>query len=642
MSGDLRAALRRHFGFETFREGQEEVIRRLLAGQRVLALLPTGAGKSLCYQLPALLLDGLTLVVSPLIALMQDQVRALHSRGIPAARLDSSLDEEETARVLASLRAGSLKLLYTSPEGLARADLRECLRQKPPVLLAVDEAHCLSEWGHQFRPDYLLLGKTAKKLAIPAVLALTATAAPPAARDIRAAFKIARAGQVQTSFQRPNLSLRVTPCAAADRPALLLARLRENPLPAVVYVTRQQTAETVATALQRAGLRARAYHAGLSAADRADAQSAFMQSRADIIVATLAFGMGIDKANIRAVYHYNPPKSLENYQQETGRAGRDGAPAVGEMFPCQDDLTELESLVLASAPAPRALRSLVDHLLRQGRQIDLSLYELSAALDLRPAAIETVLARLELDGLLVPGGAYHAVLQFRPVQDEKRLLAGRAPAERALIAGLLARKEPRRRWIRVENEANTAPPPALVHLLTDLHESGEIELRPSGARRAYRLTAKARACDPAEVARRVMTVFAEQERRALERLRQVADFAVAPGCLTRRLLRHFGEKTTARCGHCESCLNPRRHPRVLPPGEPPEWTPAETAAVQALARERHPALRAARQIARFLCGVASPAATRARLYRREDFGLLARFPFREVLAQAEALTGPDG
>ncbi len=641
MSEDLRAALRRHFGFETFREGQEEVIRRLLAGGRVLALLPTGAGKSLCYQLPALLLDGLTLVVSPLIALMQDQVSALQSRGIPAARLDSSLDEAEAARVWEALRAGSLKLLYTSPEGLARTDLRECLRQRPPVLLAVDEAHCMSEWGHQFRPDYLLLGKTVRKLGSPAVLALTATATPQVARDIRAAFKIARADQVQTSFQRPNLSLRVTPCTPGERQALLLARLRENPLPAVVYVTRQQTAEAVATALRRTGLRARAYHAGLSAADRAEAQAAFAQGGADIIVATLAFGMGIDKADIRAVYHYNLPKSLENYQQEIGRAGRDGEPALCEMFPCQDDVTDLESLVLSSAPSPRALRSLVDHLLRQGQRLDLSIYELATALDLRTAAIETVLARLELDGLLVPEGAYHAVLQFRPVQDEKGLLAGRAPAERAFIAGLLARKEPRRRWIRVENEANAAPPPALVSLLNALQESGEIELRPSGARRAYRLTTQARACDPAEVARRVAADFAEQERRSLERLRQVAAFAAEPGCLTRHLLRHFGEKTASRCGHCESCLQPRRQSRRLPQGEAPEWTPAETAAVQALVRERLPALRGARQIARFLCGVGSPASSRARLYRREDFGLLARFSFREVLAQAESLAGSE-
>ncbi len=640
MSGELRAALRRHFGFESLREGQEAVISRLLEGRATLALLPTGGGKSLCYQLPALLLDGLTLVVSPLIALMRDQVEQLRARGIPAARLDSSLDEKEAARVFERLRDGELKLLYCAPESLARADLLDCLMRQPPALLAIDEAHCISEWGHQFRPDYLSLGKVAKKLKASRVLALTATATPQVARDIRKLFRIARQDQIQTSYERSNLSLRVTPCAVRDRLPLLRQRLHELAKPSIVYVTRQQTAEAVATALQRAGLKARAYHAGMTAADREDAQRAFMNGTAEVVVATLAFGMGIDKADIRAVFHFNAPKSLENYQQETGRAGRDGMPAVCELLCSEEDFVELESLVSGGSPAPRALRHLVDHLLRQGPRLDISIHELSIATDLRTEAIETVLARLELAGILAPAGSYHGVLQFRLLQPEGRILTGRSPAEQAMLQGWLSNRAPNARWIRLENETG-AKLAAAQQLLQGLNEAGEIELRLSGARRCYRLSAKAKRADPVAMANDMAGVFAEQERHALERLDQVRSLATTSGCLTRGLLRHFGEHSAASCGRCESCLNAGRK-RRLPKAAAAEWSDGEMAAIQAMLRERHAALRGARQVARFFCGVGSPAVSKARLYRRDEFGLLRHRSFREVLAQTSTMTDPEG
>ncbi len=639
MSGDdLRAALRARFGFESFRAGQEEVIQRLLAGHRALALLPTGAGKSLCYQLPALLLEGVTVVVSPLIALMDDQVAGLRARGITAARFDPAASAEEMRRVLEALRGGELRILFVAPESLARADLLACLRATPLALLAIDEAHCISEWGHQFRPDYLRLGQVARRLRPRALLALTATATQAAVRDIRKLLRIAAGDVVKTSFARPNLTLRITPCAGQEREELLIARLRQRQGPAVVYVTRQQTAESVTARLRRAGLNARAYHAGMTAPDRAEAQSAFMRGSAEVIVATIAFGMGIDKANIRAVYHYNPPKSLENYQQETGRAGRDGAPAVCEMFPCLGDLDDLETLVLGNAPSERSLRNLVDHLLRRGPRFELSMYELAAATDLRSGVIETVLTHLELDGLLLAEGSYHAVMSFRLLTEEPRLLAGRSPLEQRHIRALLSRRETGRKWVRVAAEPEPLPA-GIESLLQALHAAGEIELRPSGVRRRYRLTAKGKSAEPSEVAARMIESFARQEQSALERLRQVREFATQRGCLTRHLLRHFGERASGQCGVCESCLYPGRKKRVLPPQDTPVWTAADTAALQALARERHPALRGARQLARFLCGLSSPAAARARLQRREDFGLLQRFGFGAVLAQAAALTG---
>lgn len=636
----LRAALRAHFGFSAFREGQQAVIERLLAGQRALALFPTGAGKSLCYQLPALLLEGVTVVVSPLIALMNDQVSALRARGVAAARFDPAASAEARQLLLEELRGGRLRLLYASPENLARSDLMDALRATSCALLAVDEAHCIAEWGHQFRPDYLRLGQVVRRLKPRALLALTATATPETAREIRALFGIRASNVVRTSFARPNLTLRVTPCAGSEKERLLIARLQERPGPAVVYVTRQQTAESVTATLRRAGLNARAYHAGLTAADREDAQTAFAVGRVDIIVATIAFGMGIDQAGIRAVYHYNAPKSLENYQQETGRAGRDGAPSVCEVFPCEEDFTELATLVMGSAPGPRAVRSLVDHLLRREPRFDLSVYELAAVTDLRTEVIETVLTHLELDGLLQADGSFHAVLQFRPLAKEARLLAGRDALEQRRLRTLLERGEPGKRWIRLSEQPEPLPSWALP-LLTDLQVAGEIELRPSGVRRRYRLTARGQREDAAAIAQQMVELFGRREEAALTRLRQVRDWTTQRVCLTGLLLRHFGERPSGRCGHCESCLQPGRKPRALPATASAAWSPEDTALIQSLVRERHPALRGARQLARFLCGLSSPAAMRARLSRRDDFGCLRYRGFQQVLAQTAALTGED-
>src|SRR5215207_4562190 len=222
---DLQNSLKTHFGHTAFRPGQEDVIRALLEGHSALALFPTGAGKSLCYQLPAVLLEGTALVVSPLIALMKDQVDALQARGVAAARLDSSLTPEQTQRVYADLREGKLKLLYVAPERLSGESFLERLRRVKISLLAIDEAHCISEWGHNFRPEYLRLARVAEELALRPVLALTATATPEVARDICTAFGIAPQRHVQTSFRRKNLHLRVTPCAAADRLEVLARRL---------------------------------------------------------------------------------------------------------------------------------------------------------------------------------------------------------------------------------------------------------------------------------------------------------------------------------------------------------------------------------------------------------------------------------
>ena len=411
---DPRDVLRETFGFPEFRDGQHAVIERLLSGKSVLAIFPTGGGKSICYQLPALMLDGLTLVVSPLIALMKDQLDFLKKRGVPAARLDSSMSVSEIRDVYLALRAGTLKMLYVSPERLANERFLQTLRSLKIALLAVDEAHCISEWGHNFRPDYLKLAALAKDLHVGRVLGLTATAPPNVAGQIADAFGMDRADIVRTGFYRPNLTLHLTPCRPQEADNLLAKRLAEQPLGAtIVYVTLQRTAEDVAKRLRDQGIPAKPYHAGLESELRHTIQDWFMAAPHAVVVATIAFGMGIDKANIRYVYHYNLPKSLENYAQEVGRAGRDGLPSSCEVFVCPQDRIALENFVYGDTPTLEAVRGVVANVLGRGEVFDVSANELATAHDIRPLVVETLLTYLDLLGVLSATGPFYNEYKFQ-------------------------------------------------------------------------------------------------------------------------------------------------------------------------------------------------------------------------------------
>jgi ATP-dependent DNA helicase RecQ len=627
--------LREYFGHAAFREGQEPVVRALLEGRSALAVFPTGGGKSLCYQLPALMLEGLTLVVSPLIALMRDQVDGLNAKGIAAARLDSTLDALQTRDVYERLEAGTLKLLYIAPERFSNEAFRERIKRLPVQLVAIDEAHCISEWGHNFRPDYLKLAKICRRLKVPRVLALTATATPKVVRDIRKAFRIADADHVQLSFHRANLDLRVTPCLAIERKKLLLEKLTDVDGSAVVYVTRQETAEEVATFLAKNGLSARAYHAGLPAEFRADAQSSFMVGDTRIIVATIAFGMGIDKSNIRAVFHYNLPKSLENHTQEIGRAGRDGLPAICEMLACGDDLTVLENFIYSDTPSPGALEKLIDRVLRLGPVFDVSPYELSTICDIRPSVVATVMTYLEIDGIIEATGSFHATYRAKLLNKPERILAGLAPAERKFIKRILDSGEMKRWWLYFQPtllaEKFNCPRGKIVSALNDLHSAGDIMLGVWGVRNGYKLKK-----DPGDL--KLLTAsligkFQSREQADLARLRQVLGLSAFRGCLTGYLTKHFGEVLKEPCGHCDRCRGVPAKTIKRPKFR--RVTDEEIVAVRDLVEEKHAALKTPRQLARFLCGMASPAATRARLTRNNAFALLADLPFADVLVIAE-------
>ncbi len=322
----LLAALKQAFGYDSFRPLQEEIIQDALAGQDVFALLPTGGGKSLCFQLPALLTDGLTLVVSPLIALMKDQVDGLEASGVAATFLNSTLGEKEARTRLRGLHEGRYRLLYAAPERLMLPSFVERLQQWPIQLVAIDEAHCISEWGHDFRPEYRQLSRLRTVLPEVPVMALTATATTRVREDIVRHLALREPRCYVASFNRPNLTYRVAGKQRAFEQVLALIQKRPEES-GIVYCQSRKSAESLAEKLRADGVAARPYHAGLSDHERAENQEAFLRDDARVICATIAFGMGINKPNVRFVIHYDLPKNLEGYYQETGRAGRDGIPS---------------------------------------------------------------------------------------------------------------------------------------------------------------------------------------------------------------------------------------------------------------------------------------------------------------------------
>ena len=335
----LHNTLKENFGFEKFRPNQEDIINCVLSGQDTLAIMPTGGGKSICFQLPALLFTGITIVISPLIALMKDQVDSLKANGIEACFINSSQTEDERQYYIEQLKSNIIKLVYIAPESLSFLD--NLFNSLTVSLIAIDEAHCISAWGHDFRPAYTNLGYLKNRFPSTPILALTATADKATRKDISDQLNLINPKTFVASFDRKNLSLEVRP--ALDRVKQIIDFIKEKPNePGIVYCLSRKTTEELAEKLQKVGVNAKAYHAGLDNKIRSKTQDEFMNDDCQVVCATIAFGMGIDKSNVRWVIHYNLPKNIEGYYQEIGRAGRDGLPSETVLFESYGDMIQLQ------------------------------------------------------------------------------------------------------------------------------------------------------------------------------------------------------------------------------------------------------------------------------------------------------------
>ena len=469
------------------------------------------------------------------------------------------------------------------------------------------------------------------------VLALTATATPEVAQSIARAFAIEPDNLVQTSFHRQNLELHAIPCRAEDRYGLLLDRIKHRlPGPAIVYVTLQKTAEELARFLDDQGLPAEAYHAGLPDERRHAVQERFMKSAAGIVVATIAFGMGIDKADIRSVLHFNLPKGPESYAQEIGRAGRDGLPARCELFVCRDDRTTLENFVHGDTPTKEAIASMVDDVTGLGDVFDVSTYDLAGKHDIRPLVVSTVLTYLELEGIIEATGPFYSEYKFKSDRPIQKIIEGFDPNRRAFLTSVFARSTRSRVWSTLDVDAAARdlgePRSRIIAALGYLEEQGELTVQTAGSRLGYRLIRPD--FDRAALLENLATRFNDRETRDVARVQAMLNFAAEPGCLTARLTGHFGEILPSPCGHCGDCLGLALEPIPEPPKQ--SFTIEDRALIKELIGENHRALATRRQLARFLCGLASPATTRAGLTKDRRFGVLADFPFSRILKLAEA------
>ncbi len=404
---ELREALSTHFGYDGFRPGQEAIIRSVLSGRPTLAILPTGGGKSLCYQLPALLLEGTTVVASPLVALMKDQVDALTARGIPATFVNSSLSEADRKERQARIRAGAYRLVYVAPERFRSGSFREAIAQVRVPLFAIDEAHCISSWGHDFRPDYLRLAEAWGHLRAERILALTATATPEVRKDVVRALGLEDPQVFVAGFDRPNLFVEVARASGDQEKIGRILSLARRGGPGLVYAATRRNVEKVVLALRANGVDAAGYHAGMDDAERSAAQEAFLRGEVSVVVATNAFGMGVDKADIRFVVHFHVPRSIEAYYQEIGRAGRDGAESLALLLFNYADVMLQKRMIEGARPKEETVRKVWDAARALGSG---GVAELAAVCGVHPADAQAALKLLEAAGHLARRGQDFSVV----------------------------------------------------------------------------------------------------------------------------------------------------------------------------------------------------------------------------------------
>ncbi len=637
----IEQTLKQTFGYDGFRPGQAQAIRAVVAGRSATAIFPTGSGKSLCYQLPALLLPHLTLVVSPLLALMQDQLAFLQRQGIAAGSIDSAQSREQASETMARAKSGELKILMISVERLKNERFRNFISQVPISLLVVDEAHCISEWGHNFRPDYLKLPDYQRQFNIPQVLLLTATATPPVIADMQAKFSIAADDVVTTGFYRPNLNLLVEPVSGVNKQHRLVEWLSDKTgQPTIVYVTQQKTAEQVAEHLAQRGFPASAYHAGMAHELRESIQRRFMAGELNCIVATIAFGMGIDKADIRNVVHYDLPKSVENYSQEIGRAGRDGLPSDCLVLANRDSLSVLQNFVYGDTPERAGIRCVLDELLQAGAsgQWELMLNQLSEQSNIRQLPLKTLLVQLELRGIIAPRFAYFAEYRFKYLLEPEVLVAKFEGERRQFVEAIVHSSARARTWCTLDFDAlyrqHGADRARVVKALEYFQEKGWIELESKQMTEVYALLDQR--FEAEALSGELHAYFRQHEASEISRIDNMLALFESAECLSQRLATYFGDRQAPqRCGHCSVC---RGQVARLP--EPPAPAPLEQMDLAGRCAEfsqRYTQLKgdapSAECLTRFLCGISVPVFTKLKARQIPGFASLEAYPYAEVRAR---------
>ena len=565
----LRELLKIHFGYESFLPGQERAIDNILAGIDTVVVLPTGGGKSLIYQLPALVLDGVTIVISPLIALMKDQVDSLDRVGIPATFINSSISPDETERRLVKIRHGAYKIIYIAPERFYNQAFMVELKKLKVSLFAIDEAHCISQWGHDFRPSYVRLKDAIRFVGSPTVVALTATATPEVRDDIIKQLNIPDADTVITGFARPNLQFAVVPTANGQKVEHIVDLLTTNPEmgTGIVYVGTRSKADEIVEALTDNGIKAVVYHAGMDSSSRDWVQEQFMRGEAQVVVATNAFGLGINKKDIRFVIHHDLPGTVEAYYQEAGRAGRDGKPSFCLLFYHQQDRYLREFFIKGDNPSPEMILEIYDFLLRRaGLEVDetasilITYAEIAQSLSesVPEMAIGTALKILEKEGYLARPNEKTSNSFLKAKKDWAEIAASlgkRAKSQLEIVNGLGLKysAELKEGWDFNPEEVSVVlrvKKDSLLRAVKKLAEKDLVEYHPPFRGTEIKIL---KVVEPDDVNLDFKALKAKAER-AYEKLNEMENYVYYLGCRQSYILSYFGDRNSKPCGQCDSCL----------------------------------------------------------------------------------------
>ena len=551
-----------HWNFNEFRQGQEKAISNCLAGRSSVIIMPTGGGKSLCYQLPALVLDGATIVISPLIALMKDQVDSLRRLGIPATYVNSSISSLETESRLNMVRVGQYKILYIAPERFYNQKFKETIENLKVSLLAVDEAHCISQWGHDFRPSYIKLKEAIKLLNEPPVIALTATATPEVRNDIIKQLDLDNPEVIITGFGRPNLEFGVIHANERQKPQIVLDAITSaHDEPGIIYVGTRARVDNLLQFLLENNIEAVGYHAGMEPADRRWVQDNFLTGQAKVIIATNAFGLGIDKPDIRYVLHYDMPGTVEAYYQEAGRAGRDGKSSFCLLLYNSRDRHLHEFFIKGDNPPIELIKEIYELLLGYKSESVLITYsEISDNISdsVPDMAIGTSLKMLEKEGYISRSRERAAKAYFKLTKDRNFILdtfAKRAKKQIELFVALDKRYQAEMangwqvNWEEV-SEILEVKKDALTRLARKLANQGLAEYRPPFRGTEIRILERIKSRD----LKFDYGALREKRCQAYSKLDKIEEYIYSFGCRQKFILNYFGDQTARPCGKCDVCV----------------------------------------------------------------------------------------
>ncbi len=639
-----RHLMEQAFGFREFRPGQEAILDAILSGEDALVVMPTGGGKSLCYQLPALVLSGITLVISPLIALMKDQVDSLRVMDLPAVSIHSLMGIQEQAEALSKIAEGFYKIIYVSPERLRNGPFLSALKKMPVSLVAVDEAHCISAWGHDFRPDYLRIGQALEWLGKPQTVALTATATSRVREDIIIQLKLRAPRQFVTGFDRKNLFFEISQVSSSkEKLSLLASRLDHLHGGAIVYAGTRKAVESIVQYLDRQDIEALGYHAGLEEEERSRIQEAFLEGRADLIIATNAFGMGIDRSDIRLIIHHQLPGTIEAYYQECGRAGRDGDPATCLLLFWAADRKLQEFFIEMSYPAREVVLAVYQALLQRPEDPLWMTYREIGLLCNSPVkemAVASSLKILEEAGVVHRLHRYENLAEFYLKRRPREILQS-IPKKSAIKATLikilsdLYTEEELLEGVQFLPdeiiEKSSLSKESFRRLMSDLEEEKEGTYIPPFRGRGVRLLSRT---SPDELPVDFQTLHLRKVHQ-LEKLNQMMAYGTLDRCRRAFLLEYFGEYYSSdNCGGCDSCRGMKIRPDLIKE-EPDPLLAAKILSGVARMKGRF----GQGMAVKMLTGSREKAVEKFGLNRLSTYGLLAEFTQEQVERWIQELIG---